>query len=101
MSLSRQRVRVSVTEDDIANGTPGSPCKCPIAIALKRIVKYPSIPQVGGEYVYGLRSLVELTLEARQFVAAFDKGFPVSPFDFDADIPIAAMTGLDSLAPPP
>jgi hypothetical protein len=81
---------VFVTGEDIANGVPGEPEKCPVALALKRV--YPDYEFcVGKNYIHTEKDEVGVlsfndqvtTLKQSRFVKRFDAGKRVEPFSFD------------------
>jgi hypothetical protein len=84
-------VHVSVTSEDIQRGTPGQPCRCPVAIATGRALGSPA--SVGVFTVYyeldengvGERS-IDLPYRIVEWVRDFDARLPVSPIEFDLDL---------------
>lgn len=90
MSESNVAVAIRVQADDIANGVPGHPDSCPIALAATRagIVK----PSVGEYEIDSLAADattedVYLPVEAVGFIGMFDTGQEVSPFEFTVEVP--------------
>jgi hypothetical protein len=88
---------VQVTADDIANGTPGSPCQCPIALAAVRALgdDWAGVLKVEEDRelriaLYGnpidVDPYATFTLpdDALEFVMRFDTAGPVEPFTFTA-----------------
>lgn len=77
-------MRVSVTRQDIVNGTRSVPWACSIALAVKRAAKRDdvcvtrSFIRVGAEYH-------DIPRKAVEFVNNFDYERPVKPFKFDLD----------------
>jgi hypothetical protein len=64
------KIRIDVTQDDIANGVKASANLCPIARALKRMVVGPVRVRadnitLGGQTIYSSRRI-------RQFIRRFD-----------------------------
>jgi hypothetical protein len=78
-------VRIDVTQQDIAMGEPKKCGRCPIALAIKRVVSGPVL--VFDESVWANGGQADLPTTAKDFVTAFDFGNPVHPFSFDLDIP--------------
>ena len=84
-------VRVRVTAADIAAGRPSDACSCPVALAVQRATGDPTVDVCGVVAAgslrahFGLRG-VDLPLAAVNFVSAFDRGDPVTPFEFDLDV---------------
>ena len=78
-------IRVEVTEEDIAKGEKKDHCYCPLALAFKRAgLKDPIVENYTAEHAGGL---IELPLEACDFVHDFDLGRPVEPFTFTVELP--------------
>jgi hypothetical protein len=89
------KVTVQVTRDDIRRGQPEKCQYCPIAHALRRVIKpecgflvtefwvaiYPTIHTSGPSYD------ARLPLFAHLFVKSFDNCEQVEPITFDLDIP--------------
>jgi hypothetical protein len=81
---------IHVTQKLIDAGAPGSPCRCPIALAARKQLQVKNLYVTGD----GLTVTVEdglgrskdvttqLPPEARQFIHDFDRGEPVEPFEF-------------------
>lgn len=90
-------VKIDVTAEDIANGVPSNCGKCPIALALLRVVPSPIVLNVDGDSVSfclpskpsGLHphAASDLPFVAQWFVQDFDNGQPVVPFSFDFWMP--------------
>lgn len=86
-------MRIEVTQTDIDKGEPGDCLRCPVALAFQRV------PKVIGDAVV-TDGEIELVLEDKpdvytefpspcevsDFIRAFDKGQPVTPFAFDLDL---------------
>lgn len=84
-------VRVEVTAEDIARGECGDPERCPIAKALKRMLRRRKGVEVGGFSVSidsdpsrrdAPSHTAYLPAKAAAFVTDFDMGKPVKPFTF-------------------
>ena len=78
-------IKVTVTEEDIANGEPGEPCRCPIALAVRRAVSG-SDPFVSYEEVEFAGDFYPLPSAALQFISLFDHSVSrrhVKPFEFE------------------
>ena len=82
--FTEEAMIISVTQEDIDKGVLSSIDDCAIAIALRR--------KVGGygiakSYVFtALGSVVRLPNNARRFIAKFDAGLPVKPFNFRLNV---------------
>ncbi len=75
------KVTINVTQEDIDKGKQGDSCKCPVALALRRI--HPGA-RVGSLTLFIADDWVESTPEvARKFISEFDNGRPVGPISFD------------------
>lgn len=83
---------VSITQDHITRGTRGNKGCCPIALALQEYI--PDTYNVSVMYTAAhiidreLSSYRTLLLgdRARSFIADYDKGLSVSPFDMELNI---------------
>jgi hypothetical protein len=86
---------IEVTADDIANGTLGDECRCPIALAVARqlgieapegyLAIMDSQIKIGsdpGDWHWG--DLYRLPSVAEGFIDDFDSGREVQPFTFTA-----------------
>lgn len=76
-----QPIQVSVTAADIAAGRPKSCRECPIALAIRRDDQGAS---VGVSCLWSRDAGYNLPPEAMSFIAKFDQGQPVEPFEFFA-----------------
>ena len=79
--VKRQRIKISVTEDDIKRGDPSNGRGCPIARALRRM-------DYRGYHV-GINIIewhdwsgTALPAEAAKFISDFDAKKEVKPFSF-------------------
>ena len=90
-------VLISVTQEDIDRSTPGDGCDCPVYIAAKR-----ALPDA-VELIAGMTDLIfaPYTATARsfplppaaiEFIACYDLGHSVAPFEFGVELP-AALAG--------
>lgn len=79
------KIKISVSQEDIDNGTPGDETCCPIALAVKR--QYPEYNEVSVEIdVLFLDDINYLMpIEASNFVDDFDEGKSVAPLEFEID----------------
>ena len=78
--------KVKVTVECIRAGKQRQPCHCPVAIALRDAgFKHPSVQQTMFSYCYvkDQKRCKDLPVEARQFIADFDSGKKVDPFEFN------------------
>ena len=91
------RVPVEVTDKDIAKGKPRTDNACPIALALKRIVRPRYEAMVGYADVWHYTpdgdELPTTTLPQRavSFIDKFDTGKPVHPTTFVLALPACAV----------
>ncbi len=79
---------IEVTEDDIINGEPTEPCKCPVALALERATGKQwivSCNDAGTSEEEGY-ALTMLPPDVRDFIKTYDNRGTVSPFTFYMDI---------------
>ncbi len=76
-------MRIHVNYRDIDDGEPGSPHRCPIALALKRKLKTTNVRVTGGALIDGHR--FSLPAKARDFISDFDEGRDVEPLVFNLD----------------
>jgi hypothetical protein len=81
-------VKISVTQEHIDQGVPNRPCICPIGLAFRAAgfdvsVTYRDLdffePRPGGLFLGRLAT----PSAVKAFQVAFDKGEPVSPFEFE------------------
>lgn len=75
-------MKITVTAEDIAYGKVRSCRECPVALAIRRANPSADI------YVDGYRIAIDdgraVTPDiAREFIGAFDGGYPVEPFEFE------------------
>jgi hypothetical protein len=89
-------VIVRVTQEDIDEGTKGDCTFCPIALAVDRALGGECCVAVTIFDVYITENahaeVFPLPSEARQFIQRFDKGKPVSPFEFELDLDAEGIT---------
>lgn len=83
---------ISVTKEDIENGETQSKYSCPIALALKRAEPAASI-HVYKQHLKVDSVIYELSPRIQTFIAYFDNGLPVEPFEFSLE----GLTRLPSL----
>ena len=92
-------MRIQVTAKDIKNGSRLACSRCPVALAVKRVVKCFRV-SVGADVLtvyYGPEgtgapyNLFVLPSIAKNFIRMFDIGLPVSPIEFDL-LPNGATT---------
>lgn len=78
------KLRIEVTETDIARGEENSACRCPVALALVRQI--PGFePEVGIMHL-DMGWLFKTPESVCEFIYNFDEGEFVEPFAFDIDI---------------
>jgi len=80
-----EKIRVEVTEEDIAKGIRENCRLCPIARAIKRL-GHEEVAVMGDSIEIGTVDF-EAPPEVDAFVEAFDAFRPVQPFAFDLEIP--------------
>lgn len=87
-------IRVDVTQEDIFNGVKCSSSRCPVAQALKKIVKPEFYFSVGisnftlmSTSPFKILAEGVVSSETKDFIKDFDRGFKVKPFSFDLTIP--------------
>ena len=79
-------MKITVTQEDINHAERRNACKCPIALAAKRIVgRSARVTHTHVEYTYEneIRYL-SLNDTAKHFVVEFDGFRIVKPFEFEA-----------------
>jgi hypothetical protein len=76
---------ITVLQDDIDNGKPGSPGRCAIALAAKRELFLDDV-YVNGRSLMTETEHAAFPLEAIAFVSKFDTRCPVEPFKFEIDL---------------
>lgn len=79
--------RITVTQGDISAGQPGKCGYCPVALAIRRALgALVSAIMVDMLWIHLWDAEghweIETPDEAGDFIAAFDKGLPVQPFEF-------------------
>lgn len=82
-------MKIEVTSEDIANGTPGDGCWCPIALAIRRQTEASDVfvsECTAGVRVGDKTRRLDLPPEAVAFIELFDDGKGNSPFSFDLDL---------------
>jgi hypothetical protein len=88
------QVRINVTQRDIERGSLGLSTSCPIARAIKRTRwgRSKLTVSVGRSTVRAISlgawgaSAYTLPGDAQDFVAVFDRGYPVEPFSFTLEV---------------
>lgn len=84
-------LRIKVTLGHIALGNPGKAFSCPIANAMKDMGLSKTV-SAGPAMLAWIRpdnglAYVTLPPEAVRFMRAFDRRDPVSPFEFEIEVP--------------
>lgn len=82
MTLSLPTVLISVTEEDIQRGFPNCD-RCPVALAVSR-----QMGQHASVTLHWVRTadlLAKVPTVVRNFIEDFDRGLPVSPFNFQLE----------------
>lgn len=76
---------ITVLQDDIDNGIPGSSIRCPEALAANRDLFLDNV-RIDGKYLLaGAEFHALLPAEASNFVRKFDGGCTVEPFKFEIE----------------
>ena len=85
-------MKVKVLEDDIADGDPRTCVSCPIALALLAVdgVDFASVGTKMARVRFAGRaekefSIYRLPAEAIRFIAQFDRGNKVEPFEMELE----------------
>ena len=82
---------INVTERDIKFGVLGDAEHCPVARAIKRVLKSEYYTKVGPStiVILRIRTLARIALEmvVKYFIYDFDEGHTVKPFKFQLEIP--------------
>jgi hypothetical protein len=81
------RITVQVTQRDIRLGKHGDPWNCPIARAIKRVVRRGAMEGVIGSYFYLGTETRKLPAKAERFVSDFESKAEVYPFSFVLNVP--------------
>lgn len=76
-------MKISVTQEDIDYGIPGSCLHCPVAIALERYTGDTCEVWGGGAVNLKDLSTIDLPEKVNEFIQDFDEGNPVHPLEFD------------------
>lgn len=99
------KIKIAVTEEDIASGERGNACECPIAIAIKRATEcsrvyvsydWPRFISIASSEKGGKVYDYKLDAESLNFMSSFDNGSQVSPFSFE--LTISRISNLNPLA---
>jgi hypothetical protein len=77
-------ILIEVTQSNIARGTQGDPCACPIALAFRDTGRLATVNTV--DVIIDAR-IAMLPDEAVRFIEDFDAGYPVAPFSFEIELP--------------
>ena len=100
-------VQVTVTQDDITNGMRAAAARCPVALAIKRVVKPGTILAVGpslvtllGEYPPAFNA--DLPNDVRSWVRDYDleRKTMYVPFSFLLDLPRHFLPTVDAAGCP-
>lgn len=81
---------INITQEHIDKGIPGNAYACPIYLAVEEVCK--SVKGVFTDYISFWTKDDDqihrfLSPKAENFIDGFDSNLPVSPFEFDIDIP--------------
>lgn len=80
------KVTVDVTRNHIQRGTRSNCGYCPIALAIKEIIKGPYDFSVRAASICFTKRSYQLPESAQNFICDFDAGWKVIPFSFELDI---------------
>lgn len=80
---------IVVTQEMISEGVRRECHRCPVALAVKAVVRDGIFVRVGTGFLYlgDHRRTVTMPVDAQWFIRAFDCGRPVQPISFPLDIP--------------
>lgn len=90
---------IEITQENILNGVREDACRCPIALAFRRVFTLDAdeIEVDEGEVIffviepghslYSCNRPIKLPSEAQNFVREFDAGHVVKPISFEFNIP--------------
>jgi hypothetical protein len=78
-------LRIEVTQPDIAHGVRDICDRCPVALALSRVIpgRGPATVDTDSFYFDWGSEVYMLPREAQEFIKKFDGGDPVEPISFD------------------
>ena len=79
------KIKVEVTQEDINNGVRQDGDNCPIACALKRLVKSPEVEDDIEFDLDGIRYVARIPDKASEFISKFDNAVNVLPFSFEIE----------------
>ena len=78
----KNKYKIKVKQIDIERGVRQDVCKCPVALAIRRVIKKAPI-SVLGDYCIGVGSHQYAgPKKVGDFITVFDKGGEVKPFNF-------------------
>ncbi len=78
----KNKYKIKVKQIDIDRGVVQDVCKCPVALAVRRVIKKAPI-QVGGGYAIDIGDhRYSGPKKVEDFITTFDKGGEVKPFNF-------------------
>lgn len=96
------RIKISVTANDISNGSPRLPASCPVALAVKNRIKEGYYASVGrhdmtikSAQAYSVGWPKELSRRVKRFIIRFDSMLSVEPFKFFVDIDKSLLRSSD------
>ncbi len=89
--LRQVMVSVYVTSDDIDKGVQSSCWMCPVALALRRVLRKGELADVHHCNVTVRDQGYTMPKRARNFVYMFDESCDVKPFKFRMPLPAAAL----------
>ncbi len=76
----KNKYKIKVKQIDIDRGIPQDVCRCPVALAVRRVIKKARIT-VCNDIQVGNRQF-DFPCKTETFITAFDKGIEVKPFNF-------------------
>jgi hypothetical protein len=91
MKTKTKQLVVKVCQGDINSGVPENATSCPIARALRSIVKDVNGYEVLQDQIQIRGKIMALPKSARKFIKKFDAGDPVKPFNFRVKLPVSSL----------
>ena len=82
-------MKIRITDEDIEQGVPCSPSRCPVARAIRRDTgSAASNLTVNGATIWIGNVYYRTPSSAFDFIFDFDHGDPVAPFEFELGLPL-------------
>jgi hypothetical protein len=81
--MSEKMLKVNVSKENIKKGDPGLTATCPIALAIKKVIKNKkAVVHVDEPYIQVDNNFYKLTKKAADFINKFDDYKKVKPTKF-------------------